>query len=54
LNALVDAVAASIQDEVENADTWTLEKKDPMWRNPRKGKVLNVYLGGDRHRGDSR
>lgn len=45
MNALLDAVAASLVAEVANAGTWTLEKKDPMWRNPKKGKVLNVFLG---------
>jgi hypothetical protein len=48
MNALVDAVAASIVDEVANADTWDLKKADPMWRNPREGKVLHVFHGGDR------
>jgi hypothetical protein len=45
VNALIDAVASSIVAEVPDAGTWTLEKKDPMWRNPKKGKVLNVFLG---------
>jgi hypothetical protein len=45
VNALLDAVAASIVAEVTDAATWTLEKKDPMWRNPKKGKVLNIFLG---------
>lgn len=45
MNALIDAVADSIADEVAGADDWLIEKKDPMWRNSRKGKVLNVYLG---------
>lgn len=45
MNALLDAVSASIVAEVTDAGTWTLEKKDPMWRNPKKGKVLNVFLG---------
>lgn len=45
MNALVDAVATSIVAEVTGAGTWTLEKVAPMWRNPRKGKVLNVYQG---------
>ena len=47
MNALIDAVADSIVNEVEGADEWLVEKKDPMWRNPRKGKVLNVYLGNE-------
>lgn len=45
MNALLDAVAASIVAEVDGADDWTVEKKDPMWRNPKKGQVLNVFLG---------
>ena len=45
MNALLDAVADSIVAEVTGADTWKIEKSDPMWRNPKKGPVLNVYLG---------
>ena len=42
MKALVDAVAASIESELATAG-WTIETKDRMWRNPKKGKVLNVY-----------
>lgn len=45
MNALLDAVADSIVSEVSTASDWTVEKKDPMWRDPKKGKVLNVFLG---------
>lgn len=45
MNALLDAVAESIVAEVPGASSWTLEKTDPMWRNPKKGQVLNVFLG---------
>lgn len=45
MNALLDAVGTSILAEVTGANTWTIEKKGPMWRNPKKGKVLNIYLG---------
>lgn len=48
MNALIDAVATSIVDEVSGAHDWTVEKKDVMWRNPKKGKVLNVYPGPER------
>lgn len=48
MNALLDAIADSIEAEVEGAPQWTFEKNDPMWRNPKKGKVLNVFHGGDR------
>src|SRR5687767_5099834 len=40
---IVDAVAASIVAEVAGADSWTVEKFDPVWRNPAKGEVLSVY-----------
>lgn len=40
---LVEAVAESIASEVEDASGWTIETHDRMWRNPRSGKVLNVY-----------
>lgn len=43
MKAVVDAVAASIFAEVTGANTWTFQKSDPVWRNPAKGKVLNVY-----------
>lgn len=45
MNSLIDAMAASIAAQVSNASTWTIEKNSPMWRNPRKGKVLSVYQG---------
>lgn len=47
MNALIDAVADSIAAEVQGAHDWTIERKDVMWRNPKKGKVLNVYLGAE-------
>lgn len=47
MNALLDAVATSILAEVTGANAWTFEKKDPMWRNPSAGKVLNIYSGGE-------
>ncbi len=43
MRAIVDAVAASIVSEVSGAGTWTVEKFDPIWRNPGKGKTLSVY-----------
>lgn len=42
---LMDAMATSIASEVTGANAWTIEKKDPMWRSPHAGKVLNIYLG---------
>ncbi len=45
MRALVDAIAASILDEVTGANTWTIEKYVPMTRNPKKGKLLNIYSG---------
>lgn len=45
MNELITAVANSIASEVVGADQWIIEKKDVLWRNPKKGKVLNVYLG---------
>lgn len=45
MKQLVDAVATSIVAEVAGAGTWTVEKFDPLWRNPKKGKVLNIYSG---------
>lgn len=53
MNDLLDAVETSILAEVTGADDWTIVKTDPMWRNPAKGKVLNIFHGGDR-RGDAR
>ena len=53
MNALIDAVATSIVAEVTGANAWTVEKKDPMWRSPHKGEVLNIFHGGDR-RGEPR
>lgn len=53
MNDLIDAVAESIVDEVDGATLWTVKKFDPMWRNPKAGKVLNIFHGGDR-RGDAR
>lgn len=45
---LIDAVSDSIVSEVDEADQWMVEKFDPMWRNPKKGKVLNVYVASTR------
>lgn len=53
MNDLIDAIADSIEAEVDGASAWTFERKDPMWRNPKKGKVVNIFHGGDR-RGDAR
>lgn len=44
MNTLLTAVADSLETEVADPD-WTVERVDPIWRNPGKGKVLNVYLG---------
>ena len=41
--SLVDAVAGSIRAEVGGALTWNEDLFDPLWRNPMKGKTLNVY-----------
>lgn len=43
MKALVIAVADSIQAEVDGAADWTRNLFDPLWRNPVKGKTLNVY-----------
>lgn len=48
MNALIDAVATSILAEVTGANAWTFKKAEAMWRNPNKGKVLNIYLGTPR------
>lgn len=40
---LVKAVAESIESEVPESSEWEIEQFDRMWRNPKKGKVLNVY-----------
>lgn len=42
MKELVVAVAESIEDEIAE-DDWTIETKDRMWRNPKQGKVLNIY-----------
>lgn len=43
MRALVEAVANSIESEVSDSSEWEIEQFDRMWRNPKKGKVLNVY-----------
>lgn len=43
MKALVDAMATSIVAEVTGANTWTVEKAGTIWRDPRRGKVLNIY-----------
>lgn len=40
---IVEAIAASIEDEVSEASDWTIQKHDRIWKNPREGKVLAVY-----------
>lgn len=40
---LVIAVAASLVEGIETAHEWKLERYDPVWRNPLKGKTLSVY-----------
>jgi hypothetical protein len=45
VNKLIDAVAASIQAEVAGAGDWKLQRHDPLWRNPKAGKILNIFLG---------
>lgn len=42
MRALVEAVAESIETELD-ASEWVIEQHDRMWRNPKKGKVLNIY-----------
>ena len=48
MNELIDAIAESIEAEVDGAAQWTFKKYDVMWRNPKKGKTINIYHGGDR------
>lgn len=43
MRALVEAVANSITSEVAASSEWTIEQFDRMWRNPKAGKVLNIY-----------
>lgn len=43
MRALVEAVAESIESEISESSEWTIEQHDRMWRNPKKGKVLNIY-----------
>lgn len=43
MKALIEAVAASIQAEVAGAGAWKLQKSDPLWRNPKGGKMLNIW-----------
>ena len=43
MRALVEAVANSIESEVAESSEWQIEQFDRMWRNPKKGKVLNIY-----------
>lgn len=49
MKALVNAVQTSIAAAPGVDDTgWTYEKSDPIWRNPTKGKVCNIYAGPTR------
>lgn len=43
MKALIDAMATSIVAEVSGAGTWTVEKAGTVWRDPKRGKVLNIY-----------
>lgn len=41
---IVNAIADSIVAEVEGADEWDVLRCEPIWKNPKKGKQLAIYV----------
>lgn len=43
MKILINTIADLITEEIDAAEGWTIERNDPMYRNPEKGKVLSIF-----------
>lgn len=44
---IVNAIADSLQTEVATPSGWTIQRFDPIWRNPEEGPMLYVFTTGE-------
>lgn len=43
MNDVIDLIADSIEAEVATPGSWTVQRFDPIWRNPEDGKTIYIF-----------